>query len=277
MTEERSRFAGGDQTYLREEQYLDASRLEVRANLHARYSTAAVGWYDWVVDRVALSAGARVLEVGCGAGWLWERAVGTWPSDVALTLTDLSPGMVEEACARVAATRRFGGVEGRVADLQALPFDGDRFDRVVANHMLYHLPDPALGVTELARVVAADGTVVVATNGQEHLRQLFEIESEVFGVRGGNATIAVFGADVGFGILRHHFGDVAWQACDDELWCTDPADVVAYLRSTPPGEDATPDELERLERAVAGRFEAGGGTFVITKDVGAFVCGSPRR
>ena len=277
MSDERSRFAGGDQTYLREEQYRDSSRLEVRANLHARYRTASIDWYDWVVDRVALPAGARVLEVGCGAGWLWEQAVGTWPSDVALTLTDLSPGMVKEACARVVATGRFSNVEGRVADLQALPFDSDRFDRVVANHMLYHLPDPAGGVAELARVAATDGMVVVATNGHRHLRELFAIESEVFGVEGINTTIGVFGADVGFAILRDHFSEISWQSCDDELHCTDPSDVVAYLRSTPPGEDATHDELVRLERAVARRFDAGGGTLVITKDVGAFVCRSPRR
>jgi SAM-dependent methyltransferase len=277
VSEERSRFAGGDQTYLREEQYRDASRLEVRANLHARCSTAAIGWYDWVVARLDLPAGARVLEAGCGAGWLWEQAAASWSSDVAITLTDLSSGMVDEACARVAATGRFGSVRGRAADLQSLPFDDGQFDRVVANHMLYHLPDPALGVAELARVVAPEGLVVAATNGQGHLRELFEIRSEVFGVHGVNETIEVFGADVGFGILRDHFGEVAWGACDDELRCTEPADVVAYLRSTPPGEDATPDELVRLERAVDRRFEAGGGAFVITKDVGAFACRSPRR
>ena len=46
-------------------------------------------------------------------------------------------------------------MQGQPADLQALPFEDGTYDRVVANHMLYHLPDPRLGVAELARVVRA--------------------------------------------------------------------------------------------------------------------------
>jgi SAM-dependent methyltransferase len=277
MSDGQARFAGGDQEYLRDEQYRDASRLEARARVHARYSTAATTWYDWVIGHLVVPPAAQVLEVGCGAGSLWEQAAVAFPADAALTLSDLSPGMVEDACARVGGTGRFRTVEGQVADLQALPFDDGRFHRVVANHMLYHLPEPAVGVAELARVVRPDGMVFVATNGWRHMRELFEIESEVFGVQGVNATIDVFGADVGFGVLRERFVDIASHRYADELRCTDPADVLAYLRSVPPGEDATPAELSRMEAAVAQRFAAGDGTMRITKDVGAFVCRTPIR
>jgi hypothetical protein len=142
--------------------------------------------------------------------------------------------------------------------------------------MLYHLPEPALGVAELARVVQPEGMVLVATNGRRHLQELHEVEAAVFGTDALDRTVDVFGADSGFSLLREHFDDVRWRAYRDELHCTEPADVVAYALSSPPGEDATAVQRDALEAAIADRFAAGGGTMVITKDVGAFVGRTPR-
>ena len=271
-----ARFAGGDQAYLRDEQYHDAGRLTARADLHARYGTAEVPWFEWTRARIDLHDGDRVLDAGCGAGWLWGESSGSIPAGISLTLCDLSPGMVDEAVARASAGDRFASVEGRPADVQSLPFDDRSFDRVVANHMLYHLPSPERGVAELARVVAPDGLVVAATNGRRHMQELHEIEGSVFGVAALDRTVDVFGAENGFAVLRDRFDDVRWLRYDDELRCTDPADVIAYSCSSPPGEDATPDQRAQLEAAIAERFQGGGGVMTITKDSGAFVCRHPR-
>ena len=81
---------------------------------------------------------------------------------------------------------------------------------------------------------------------------------------------------MGFAILRDHFADVRWLRFEDELHCTDPGDVVAYSCSSPPGEDATPEQREQLEAAIARCFEAGDGVMTITKDSGLFLCRHPR-
>lgn len=271
----RSRFAGGDQRYLREEQYRDGSRLSIRTRLHLQYGTASVPWFEWVWARIDVQPAQRVLEVGCGSGALWEAGMASVPDGVELVLCDLSPGMVEEATARAAATGRFARLNGQEADLQALPFDDATFDRVVANHMLYHLPDPERGARELARVVRADGAVVVATNGGRHMRELRQLKADVFSSPLIDPTIEVFGIDVAFGMLRAAFADVHWLRYEDELCCTDPADVVAYACSTPPGEDATPAQRAALEAAIARAFVQGGGVMTITKDVGCFICRTP--
>lgn len=270
-----SRFAGGDQAYLRDEQYRDSSRLTTRANLHMRYTTSAEPWYEWVVSRLDLVSDARVLEVGCGSGALWEQVAIPIPAGVSLTLCDLSSGMVSEGLGRARATGRFTSVDGEPADLRALPFADGVFDRVVANHMLYHLPDPRLGVSEMARVVTTHGLVMAATNGRHHMRELHELEASVFGPTSLDRTVDVFGAEVGFALLREHFGDVRWLRYEDELVCTDPAEVLAYSCSSPPGEGATPKQRAQLEAAIATRFEAGGGVMRITKDSGCFICRSP--
>ena len=71
----------------------------------------------------------------------------------------------------------------------------------------------------------------------------------------GRSSIApstVFGAEVGFSLLRERFGDVRWYQYEDELRCSDPAAVLAYSCSSPPGEDATADAATvALESAIA--------------------------
>jgi SAM-dependent methyltransferase len=194
------------------------------------------------------------------------------PDGCWLTLTDLSQGMVDEAFTRIEAAERFASVSAKVADAQALPFETDAFDIVVANHMLYHLPSPERGVAELARVVKPAGRVIVATNGRRHMRELWDVRQPIFGGPLVDQTVDVFGVETGFPILRDHFSDVAWHAYPDELRCTDPDDVIAYVCSTPPAEDATPQQRAEVEAAIRRRFEEAGGAMTITKDTGAFVC-----
>jgi SAM-dependent methyltransferase len=273
---ERSAFAGGDQAYLRDVQYRDSTRLAARASLHVKYGTAPIAWFPWVAMQIDWPAGARVLEVGCGAGWLWAEASAHLPSGLRLILTDLSPGMVDEAVGRVAGLRRHRWVDGRIADAQALPFAAASFDVVVANHMLYHVPDPRLAVAELARVVRPEGVLIAGTVGAAHLRELAEIRAEVFGGPEVLDTVDTFGVELGEPMLRHCFADVEWRHYDDRLDCTDPDDVLAFLASTPPVEHAGQEDRRRVAEAVHRRFAAGGGRMRVSKETGVFVCGVPR-
>jgi SAM-dependent methyltransferase len=159
-----------------------------------------------------------------------------------------------------------------VADVQGLPFADGSFDVVVANHMLYHAPDPEQAVRDLARVLRPDGRLLAATNGARHLRELGEIRAEVFGVMPLDDTVLAFGVESGQRILDGAFGVVEWQEYVDELRCTDPQDVLTFLLSVPPGEDATPEQRDQMVAAVAARFEQGNGVMTISKESGAFVC-----
>jgi SAM-dependent methyltransferase len=272
----RAPISGGDQSYLRHVQYRDGRKLSDRARLHVKYSTAAVAWFPWLSRQVAWPVEPRVLDVGCGTGWLWVEATAALPADLDLTLTDLSEGMVRDALGRIGGSGRHRRVVGHVADIQALPFGNEQFDVVVANHMLYHVPDPRLGVRELARVVQPDGVVVAATNGSNHLRELWEIRDEVFG---GDATrwfSDVFGIDNGGEMLRDQFVDVTWVPYDDRLVCLDSDDVLTFMRSCPPAETATEEQLDHLAEVVAARFTKGDGVLEVAKETGIFLCRDPR-
>ena len=267
---ERSAFAGGDQTYLRDVQYATGEKLDARAHLHRTYSTAPVVLARFEASLVEWSGVRDVLECGCGTGRFWEAHPG--PSSMRVTLTDLSPGMVSEATARAAASG-FATVRGEACDVQLLPYDDASFDVVVANHMLYHVPDPDRGVAEIARVLRPGGVALVATNGYGHMREVNDAIAEVFGSH-EERLYEVFGIDTGESRLREEFGSIVWRAFDNDLLVDDPDAVIAYGLSFPPGESA--DDAKRQEFGVAVRRRFVDGRLRIRTRSGVFVCTNPR-
>jgi SAM-dependent methyltransferase len=259
----------------RDVQYRDSSRLAARARLHVKYGTARVAWFPWLASQVEWPPAARVLEVGCGAGWMWAEASARLPGDLDLTLTDLSRGMVTEAVDRVGSLGRYRRAVGRVADVQELPFRSGAFDVLVANYVLHHVPDAGRAIGEMARVLRPRGVAVVASVGDGHLTELRQIRCEVFGEQWARTEVDTFGATAGAHLLPSRFGQVEWRPYRDRLDCRDPDDVVAYLASTPPVEDATDAQHTRVVEAVLARFDAGGGRLRVSKDTGVFICHQP--
>jgi 2-polyprenyl-3-methyl-5-hydroxy-6-metoxy-1,4-benzoquinol methylase len=101
---------------------------------------------DHLLAQIAAShQGARVraLEVGCGEGVIAARLHHHLGEVVALDLPDAGLR---------ADWRQVPGPHFLHADAHALPFADDQFDVVVAAEVLEHLPDPAGGLAELARV-----------------------------------------------------------------------------------------------------------------------------
>lgn len=152
------------------EQYATNANLRARIALHDRYSRNEVSYPHWIFDGYVFGEEADVLEVGCGDGNIWRENLGRIPPGWRLTLTDLSPGMVEAARAALDDRAAYA-----VADVQQLPFSDASFDAVIANHMLFHVDDRPKALGELARVLRPGGTLRATTIGFEHLRELREL------------------------------------------------------------------------------------------------------
>jgi phosphatidylethanolamine/phosphatidyl-N-methylethanolamine N-methyltransferase len=108
----------------------------------------------------SLVRGPRVLEVGVGTG----KNIPFYPPGMAITAIDLTPGMVERAQRRAQVLH--SDVDLRLGDVQALEFPNDSFDNAVATCVFCSVPDPVLGLQELARVVKPSGQVLLL----EHIR-----------------------------------------------------------------------------------------------------------
>ena len=163
-----------DQEYLLTQQYRDGSNLRARISLY-RYGTNPRGWQQWMFDHYTLPADARILEIGCGPGILWRANQERIPAGWSITLTDLSPGMIAEARMALQADARFAFVE---CDAQVLPFAEAEFDAVIANHMLYHVPDRARALREVRRVLRTGGRFYASANGSGHLQGLRDLLHE---------------------------------------------------------------------------------------------------
>jgi SAM-dependent methyltransferase len=265
---------GIDQEYLRESQYKDPTNLNARITLHARYTRAQEPWYPWLVGRIEWPRGAHVLEVGCGTGSLWANVAPLLP-DLRLTLTDLSEGMLETAVRTVASIASIEVAEARPCDVQTLPFPDAAFDIAVANHMLYHVPDPRQAAAELARVLRPDGVLLAATNGPHHLDAITELSRQALGWSALDFSERRFGKTTGRAILSSRFGSVRWHQHQSVMVCTDPDHVVAFIVSTAPFQGASLGQRHALEEAVRGRFAENGGSLRISTDAGCFVAVRP--
>ena len=78
-----------------QEQYATSANLDARIALHEKFSTASEHFHDWYFKHVDLYH-ARVLEIGCGSGALWQRVYAKIPHAWNLTLTDYSFGMAAQ-------------------------------------------------------------------------------------------------------------------------------------------------------------------------------------
>lgn len=160
-----------DPTYLKTDQYRDAGNLNARIAIHERFSTNPQGWFPWVWDILsALPAEAKVLELGCGSGALWSTCPERIPPGWSVTLSDFSAGMLDSAWRSLVTLGR--GFKFEQIDAQQIPYPDETFDIVIANHMLYHVPDRPKALSEIRRVMKMNAHLVVATNGEAHLREL---------------------------------------------------------------------------------------------------------
>lgn len=229
-----------DAGYLRDRQYKDSRNLEARIAIHVRYSTSNAGGWESIFDWYDFPADARVLEIGCGTGMLWVTNKARIPAGWRITLTDFSEGMLAQSQRNLAEAAMAERVVFQQADAQALPFPDRGFDVVIANMMLYHVPNRPKAYAEIKRVLAGNGTLYAVTVGREHMSEIHRL-AQMFEDRTG-IVIGQWGRDMGtddhFTVesgepeLRQHFGPIALHHFRSHLHVTDVEPLVDYMLST---------------------------------------------
>jgi SAM-dependent methyltransferase len=221
-----------DREYLLAAQYRDASNLDARIQLHERFSINRYGWQRWIFDQFQVAPESRILELGCGPGGLWSSNLGRIPPGWAITLSDFSPGMVQAARQTLQASRcRFTYA---VIDAQSLPFGDASHDAVIANHMLYHVPDRSRALAEIRRILKPGGRFYASTIGKTHMQELNDL---VFRFARGSAPIGknpfeAFALENGLDQCAQWFSGVTLCRYEDALVVTEAAPLVAYILSS---------------------------------------------
>ena len=218
-----------DREYLLSVQYKDETNLSARFRLHQEFSTNPYGLMPWIFDRFDLPAAARILDVGGGPGDLWLENRPRIPPGWQIIHSDLSLQMIWKAQENLGRTLQVRG--HAVLDAQSLPVPCESFDAVVANFMLYHVPDRPRALVEIRRVLKPGGRLYAATNGVGHLQEIQALIKQVDLDADWWAAGRLFGLESGREQLARHFSEVTLHRYQDSLEVTEATPLLAYILS----------------------------------------------
>ena len=136
-----------------------------------RFSQQLKDGPEQMIERLAIPAGASVLDVACGSGAfaLLAARQGAEVSGI-----DLADNLIERARAR--AKEEGLAIRFEQGDVEALPFEDDSFDYVVSLIGAMFAPRPELVVSEMLRVCKPQGVVAMANWTPEgFVGQMFKV------------------------------------------------------------------------------------------------------
>ena len=251
-------------------QYQTPTNLEARIELHRRFSTAVQRWPEWVFNQLDLPPSVHILELGCGPGGLWAENLDRLPASWSVVLVDLSPGMIDQAQANLLP--RCEQFTFAVADAGAIPFADNRFDAVIANHMLYHVADLKETLSEIRRVLKSSGALYAATNGSAHMRELDDLTPDFIDHMPAGSAVLSFTLQNGAAQLRPYFPTIEMRPFDDGLLVTEAAPLVNYQLSMTGSETKiTAEQKKAFEDHIGQIFFQQDGVIKITKETGLFI------
>lgn len=124
-----------------------------------------------IIERMGCQGGERVLEVGVGTG----LSLPYYPQDTAVVGIDVSDKMLAVARERV-ARQGLNNVALHRMDAQAMAFEDDSFDTVVAMYVASVVPDDARMSAEMRRVCRPGGDLFVVNHFTHHNRHVRRLE-----------------------------------------------------------------------------------------------------
>ena len=247
-----------------EKQYQTSQNLNTRISIHDKYSTNKQPFGNWIVSHYEIAPGSKILELGCGTGSMWKDNLHLLSGDTTLTLTDFSEGMLETAKQNVRAEN----VTFRQVDIQNIPYPDAAFDVVIANMMLYHVPDLHKGLSEVRRVLKPGGIFYCATYGIHGILEYITDLLKDMNVKGNIGT--TFTLQNGGGSLGQHFDQVQRLDRDDGLAIADINDFADYIYSLSSLTNMDKVPRETLLDTLKSRVE--NGILYVPKEYGMFIC-----
>jgi 2-polyprenyl-6-hydroxyphenyl methylase/3-demethylubiquinone-9 3-methyltransferase len=152
----------GERWYADDEHIIALLRVESKAKLT---------YVQTILNEHGLKPGARILDVGCGAGFLSNSlAAEGWD----VSGIDQSEGSIRVALRHAPQT---ASPQYQWGDAYHLPYPKKQFDAVLMMDFLEHVDDPARALAEASRVVKDDGLIIFYTFNRTRIAQLLAIKA----------------------------------------------------------------------------------------------------
>jgi hypothetical protein len=154
-------------------------------------------------------------------------------------------------------------------DAQEIPFEDETFDAVIANHMLYHVPDKPKALGEIKRVLKSNSHLFATTIGKNHMKEMANWIRQVSPKSDFESFGSSFNLENGLEQLKQLFPQVMLSHYPDSLQVTEVKPIIAFIRSTMHVAEASEDEFDKLVVEIEQVLKDKGNIF-IQKDSGMF-------
>lgn len=222
-----------NQEHLISQAYATEDHLSIRIKTHELYSQPKLDFTAWILDLIPWMGNEIVLDVGCGAGLYISPIKKRLLSGGLIISADLSFGMLSDV-----AQKDFSSDTNLVnSNVLHLPFPDDSCDVILANHMLYHVPDIPAAITEIKRVLRPGGYLIAATNAKDSMMTLIAEIETAYETLGEPIQIPPtpprvnFSLENGKTLIEAEFPDVQTHHNKSYLVFPEVAPVVAYINS----------------------------------------------
>ncbi|MBE5818731.1 MAG: class I SAM-dependent methyltransferase [Clostridiales bacterium] len=247
------------------EQYKTATNLNIRISIHQKYSVNKQGISNWIVSHYDFKPNSHVLELGCGTGAMWKDNPQLIAQCNELVLTDISEGMLKETKVLL---EQYNNICYKVVDAINIPYEDKTFDYIIANMMLYHTSNLNKALSEISRVLKADGVFSCVTYGENGIMPYLEkLLSEYNFNSSMNKSFTIQNGEQS---LSKHFSHVQRVDYPDRLEVTDSNDVVEYIKSCSSMPDFNCPDDETVKKIVEAQMI--NGVITIPKEYGMFIC-----
>ncbi len=219
------RLTNKDDTLFAE--YKNANNLNIRIDLHTKFSTNKEKWFDWLYNKIEFKNVNRLLELGCGNGELWiNKNINLRNREI--YLSDKSEGMLKDAKKRLGNDYSYF-----VIDAESIPFRKEYFNSIIMNHSLFHVNDIETGIKEIARVLKDDGIFYCSAYGENHMKEITSLVKEFDQsiVLSNDYLYIRFGLSNGHDLLSLSFKNITMEIFEDELEINDAQMLFDYIVS----------------------------------------------
>lgn len=212
--------------YIKEKQYKTTNNLMARICLHNKFSNYS--FHSWVWGNLPIPMKPlRILQVGCGTGQFFKENHTKLPNGSIITLTDISPSMLNQAKENI----KRDNFIFEVADMENLRYDDNSFDIVIAHHIIYHATSKNIALLELKRVVKEDGFVSITTNSKNHMLNLFQLGIKLDKNFPKDRHIDSFTMEIADKYLCEYFVKINKRISFDNLYVSNANYLTDFIRS----------------------------------------------
>ncbi|WP_280414963.1 class I SAM-dependent methyltransferase [Nocardia carnea] len=224
-------------------EYADLTPLQVRIATHQRHSEHPDDPVAAVLAALGLTGSEALADIGCGdARFLaYLREMGHTGRLVG----------VDTSRTMVAAAATITGVTAIHGEASRLPLQDDEFDVCTARHMLYHVTDPLIALSEFRRITRPGGKVSVTVNHARtchRTHQLVAAHARNYGLTPPDGMVNhTVTSDTLPDMMQDVFGNTAIETHDNTLIFDRPTPLIAFAEALFTFCGIAPDSPHRVQ------------------------------